>query len=550
MKQIVIRITLLVFFFALITPGPLFSATESRLALVIGNGNYPSARLINPVNDATDMAATLKRLGFTVILKKNARHQEMEEAIRDFGNRLKRGGVGLFFYAGHGLQISGQNYLIPIGARINRETDVKFQAVDAEMVLDEMANAGNNLNIVILDACRDNPFSRSFRSASRGLAIIPSAPKGSFITYSTSPGKVAADGSGRNSPYTAALLKFMVEPGLPIEQVFKKVRNKLDGETEGRQIPWELSSLRGDFYFNVTEGGEPKPTASPEQKIIASVPPVNVMSSADREHDKYFSLLARDGWNEALTYFQKTTTSSPDDMDARAGLTVAQVLKGDEDNARYNVRRIRESNFENRWTRVAVGLVEGLGENYENGIYQLNRALEEGADGALVNLCIGIIAERKGKWDIAQKAVNDYQTLVPDAIRGRPFRSLAKRANVKERLSGSYYFTGPEGVINAAYSSVMIIAGSDNDIKADMISPTDTSKFILSDVRVENNKLIFKARNEAGGFLVGHFWNVAEYIADLKGDLKKIPWIATQTEDNVGRNGSTYRGFLIRKPSN
>jgi uncharacterized caspase-like protein len=549
MPTILKRIFLALFILTLFNPPLLPAATEQRTALVIGNGNYPSARLINPVNDATDMAATLKRLGFTVILKINARHQEMEEAIRDFGNRLKRGGVGLFFYAGHGLQISGQNYLIPIGARINRETEVKFQAVDAEMILDEMANAGNDLNIVILDACRDNPFSRSFRSAGRGLAIIPTAPKGSFVTYSTSPGKVAADGSGRNSPYTAALLKFMVEPGLPIEQVFKKARNKLDAETKGQQIPWELSSLRGDFYFNIKEGGEPTPTASMEQKVIASVPLISVIPSADRQPDNYFSLLARDGWNEALTYFQKTTTSSPDDMDARAGLTVAQVLKGDEDNARYNIRRIKESSFESRWTRVAIGLVEGLGENYENGVYQLNRALEDGADGALVNLCIGIIAERKGKWDIAQKAVNNYQTLVPDATRGQPFKSLAKHADVKGRLTGSYYFTGPDGVANAAHSSVMIIAGSGNDIKADVISPADNSKFILSDVRVENNKLIFKARNEAGGFLVGHFWNVAEYIADLKDDLKKIPWIATQIEGNVGQNGTTYRGFLIRKPS-
>ena len=190
--------------------------------MVIGNGSYAVGPLKNPVNDATDIAATLKRLGFDVIMKKNASMQDMENAIRDFGSRLKRGGEGLFFYAGHGVQIGGKNYLIPIGAKIDKETDAKYQAIDAEMVLDEMANAGNSVNIMILDACRDNPLGRSLRGAGRGLAIISDAPQGMLITYSTSPGKTAADGEGRNSPYTAALIKHMTEPGLPVEQVFKR----------------------------------------------------------------------------------------------------------------------------------------------------------------------------------------------------------------------------------------------------------------------------------------------------------------------------------------
>ena len=155
----------------------------------------------------------------------------------------------IFFYAGHGVQLGGKNYLIPIGAKISRETDAKYQAIDAEMVLDEMANAGNHLNIMILDACRDNPLGRSLRSAGRGLAIIADAPQGMLITYSTSPGKTAADGEGRNSPYTAALLQHMTEHGQPVEQVFKKVRQTLVAQSGGKQIPWELSSLQGNFFF-------------------------------------------------------------------------------------------------------------------------------------------------------------------------------------------------------------------------------------------------------------------------------------------------------------
>ena len=193
------------------------------------------------------MAAALKRVGFSVVLKKNVQQQEMEEAVENFGNRLKRGGVGLFYYAGHGLQINGINYLIPIGAKINKESDVKYQSIDINKVLDEMANASNVLNIVILDACRDNPYSRSFRSASRGLAIVSNAPAGTFISYSTGAGQVARDGEGRNSPHAKALLENIVKPGLTINKVFMNVRSKVKRETG--QVPWELSSLEGDFFF-------------------------------------------------------------------------------------------------------------------------------------------------------------------------------------------------------------------------------------------------------------------------------------------------------------
>jgi uncharacterized caspase-like protein len=247
MKSFLTKIILLSFLLPFIIINSLQAATEHRIALVIGNSAYSSGPLKNPVNDAADMAAVLKKLGFTVTLKRNARLQEMDEAIEELGNRLKRGGVGLFYYSGHGVQINGANYLLPIGAKINKEADVKYQAVDANKILDEMATANNGLNIVILDACRDNPFARSFRNASRGLAIVSSAPSGTFISYSTSPGNVARDGDGRNSPYTAALLKYMQEPGLTISDVFINVRTNLKKETG--QVPWELSSLEGQFSF-------------------------------------------------------------------------------------------------------------------------------------------------------------------------------------------------------------------------------------------------------------------------------------------------------------
>jgi len=181
------------------------SAQERRTALVIGNGSYKSAPLRNPVNDAKDITSALRKLGFTVIHKQNATQKEMETSIRKFGERLRKGGVGLFYYAGHGLQVNGINYIIPLDAEMREETDVKYEAVDARRVLDAMYNAGNDLNIVILDACRDNPLARGFRSGSSGLARMD-APKGTIVAYSTSPGKLALDGRGRNSPYTAALV--------------------------------------------------------------------------------------------------------------------------------------------------------------------------------------------------------------------------------------------------------------------------------------------------------------------------------------------------------
>ncbi len=220
-----------------------------RLALVIGNGAYRTAPLKNSINDAEDMAATLKKLGFKVILKKDADQRTMEDSIRHFGRQLRNGGVGLFYFAGHGVQVEGRNYLIPVDAKIESESDVKYEAVDAGRILGKMEDAENRLNIVILDACRNNPYARAFRSAQSGLARMD-APTGSLVAYSTAPGEVAADGPDRNGIFTKHLIQHMMTSNLLIEQVLKRVRIDVARQTNGRQIPWESSSLMGDFYFN------------------------------------------------------------------------------------------------------------------------------------------------------------------------------------------------------------------------------------------------------------------------------------------------------------
>ncbi len=227
------------------------TGTEHRLALVIGNGDYKSAPLKNPVNDAADITVALRKVGFKVIHKQNATHKVMEKAVRSFGKKLRRtGGVGLFYFAGHGMQVNGKNYLIPVDAEIESDSDVQFEAVDAGRILGKMEDAENNVNIVILDACRNNPLNRSFRSANTGLAKMV-APAGSLIAYATSPGSVASDGDDdKNGIYTKHFLKNIHTPGIKIEEVFKLVRMGVARDTINKQITWESSSLIGDFYFN------------------------------------------------------------------------------------------------------------------------------------------------------------------------------------------------------------------------------------------------------------------------------------------------------------
>ena len=222
---------------------------EVRRALVIGNAAYKDDPLLNPVNDAGDFARTLESLGFQVTLKTNVSQKQMKQAIREFGQALKTGGgVGLFYFAGHGVQSRGRNYLIPVGASIESEAEIEDESVDANLVLSHMDEAKNRVNIVVMDACRNNPYARSFRSANRGLAPMDAAT-GSFIAFATAPGSVAADGMGRNGIFTKHLLESLKRPDAEIERVFKRARQDVVLETRGRQTPWESSSLIGDFSF-------------------------------------------------------------------------------------------------------------------------------------------------------------------------------------------------------------------------------------------------------------------------------------------------------------
>jgi carboxyl-terminal processing protease len=228
------------------------ASSGPRYALIIGNSQYGAllGRLPNPVNDAQSVAAALKAVGFNVDLVTDADQRAMKRAISRFGERLAaaRGATGLFYYAGHGIQSRGTNYLIPVAAPIEREADLDLEAVAADTVLAQMEDAGAATSIVILDACRNMPLARSFRSSSRGLARMD-APNGSFIAYSTAPGSTAADGDGRNSPFASALVRQIGQKGLPIEVMFRGIRKDVLQATGGQQTPWDSSSLVDPFYF-------------------------------------------------------------------------------------------------------------------------------------------------------------------------------------------------------------------------------------------------------------------------------------------------------------
>ncbi len=235
------------------------AADEHRVALVIGNGAYTeTAPLANPPNDANDMAETLERLGFEVISVVDGDKARMEQGIRDFGSRAGAAAVALFFYAGHGLEVAGSNYMVPTTAKLLEERDLEREAVGMDMPIGEMAGSGASVKIAIFDACRNNPLAinlaRSMRASGRsavvgnGLAELPRV-EGMLIAYATAPGAIAADGGGRNSPFTAALLNWIEQPGLDVSRMFRRVRAEVVGQTDDRQWPWLRDALLGDFYF-------------------------------------------------------------------------------------------------------------------------------------------------------------------------------------------------------------------------------------------------------------------------------------------------------------
>jgi len=243
---------------------------ERRVALVIGNAGYKTSPLKNPLNDSRDMGKALRGLGFEVIERQNLSREGFSSVVREFGDKLRGASVGLFYFAGHGVQVKGRNFLVPVDADIAREDEVPYRSFEVNEVLDKMDSARTPVNLVVLDACRNNPFARSFKTSQIGLAQMD-APTGTLIAFATAPGSVAQDGeAGANGLYTGALLKHIGTPGMAVEQMFKRVRVDVVAGSKNSQVPWESSSLSRDFSFALGAAAAAAPAANPAAAFAAT----------------------------------------------------------------------------------------------------------------------------------------------------------------------------------------------------------------------------------------------------------------------------------------
>lgn len=308
--------------FMMITPSA-SAAEQARLALVIGNGAYTQAPpLSNPANDARDMAAMLERFGFDVILKTDVPKRDMVEALREFGQRLTDGAVALFYFSGHGLQSQNLNYLLPLKANIQAELDIEFEAFEANRVLAVMEGANaRGVNIIILDACRSNPYKSYMKSAEAGLAIMNS-PAGSLLAFATAPGTVAyADNTERNSIYTKHLLAALRDmPNTDIKDVFMAVRNRVLQDTERRQNPWESTSLTQRFCFGGCAATQIQPL-KPQAEIA------DLLNACERHFQANRLTSGRGG--TALECYEAVLEMDPANADALAGLEKIEAQYAD-----------------------------------------------------------------------------------------------------------------------------------------------------------------------------------------------------------------------------
>jgi hypothetical protein len=278
------------------------SAVEQHYALIIGNSDYSVGPLKNPINDARAMEAALQELGFDVTTVLNiGSNVDFNTVVKTFVDKLGLLDVGLIFYSGHGMQLKDKNYLIPTHAKINSETDIEFEGFDMDRLLVELQNKQNALNIIILDACRDNPFAKSFRSTSKGLAMVDRSVPDCLIAYSTEPGGVASDGDGKNGLFTEELVNAIRTPEMDLTDVMMSVRNNVKRRSHDTQLPWETSLLtkKFSFYKGIYGGDFPKPTirldnAWKSQKwigttsvILTSLALVYFQMTANNKYDDY-----------------------------------------------------------------------------------------------------------------------------------------------------------------------------------------------------------------------------------------------------------------------
>ncbi|MFQ5570947.1 MAG: caspase family protein [Rhodothermales bacterium] len=337
----------------------------SRVALVIGNSAYNNvSSLQNPMNDANDMAATLRRLGFVVIVGTDLSYEQMDEAISSFTQRLFGAEVGLFFFAGHGVQVDGQNFLVPVDANIRQASQVKYRAVHAGEVLESMEEAGSALNIMILDACRNNPF-RGWRSGGGGLSAM-NGPGGSIIAYATGPGSIADDNqAGRNGLYTSTLLKYIEEPGIEVSRMLRLVTTEVRDRSDGKQEPWMAASYGGDFFFREGTGSLPPPVLSVDA----------VIEQANAAYDQ-------EDFEEALRLYLRVADRAPAWVQYRVGHMYRQGKGVAQDDEKAVHWYLKSAEQEHAWAQTQVGFMYlngyGVAKNYAEAVRWYRRAVSQG----------------------------------------------------------------------------------------------------------------------------------------------------------------------------
>lgn len=404
--------------------------SEKRIALVIGNGKYQHvSALDNPVNDATDISAALKALGFEVITGTDTNLVQMRRLIRQFGEQLERQkGVGLFYYAGHGVEVRGRNYLVPVDANISREVETEDYAIDVNLILTHMDDANNGFNIVILDACRNNPFSRGWiRSVDTGGLANVNAPTGTFIAFAAAPGRTASDGKGtRNGIFTGALLKHLKRPNLKLEEVFKATREEVTALTARQQVPWDSSSIQGEFYFNPSKTVEPQtqaysPAPVPKPTPLPTATPVSVMRDFDGDTD-YWNLMKNRDTREDYEFYLAEYPTGKYSAEAK---TRIEKFKQDELTRLKNVERAKWAESERLNTKDAYNAYLS---SYPSGEFAANARTSIKTLDTLVE---------RSKWRDAQNAntkesYNGYLSAYPNGEFANDARSGIKTIENRE----------------------------------------------------------------------------------------------------------------------
>lgn len=441
-----------------------------RVGLVIGNGDYAVARdLANPGNDAKDVAAALERLGFEVIFRANLGARELRDTVREFKEKLRGAEVSLFFYAGHAVQVNGQNYLLSVDSKVRDESDLDFEALPLSFIQKQMEREAKTV-LVFLDACRDNPYgANSFggtRSASptRGLARTSARSKGTFIAFATEPNNVALDGDGRNSPFTSALLENLERPGIEISTLMTDVRRSVYQATDGKQLPWTNSSLLEHFYFK-EKGPEPPapvaaptPAPAPAEIQVAALTPSDHLSRARQLHKQknfvqaadHFRQAAEGGQTPAMTFYGKLLSSGAgvrEDKKAAHGWFVKAAKAGDAE-AQFLLGRSfergegtgkKDLKLAVRWYQraakaengdalnnlgVLYSLGEGVKQNNKRAIAHFKRGAKAGNANAMFNLAA---AYDEGRG--VRKSAKESARLVLSAIRAGNKGALLEMQN-------------------------------------------------------------------------------------------------------------------------